>query len=309
MSEIASYYAHGKLLLSGEYFILNGAVGLAVPSFFGQRMTVQETPGWPGLKWQSYDNEGQLWFEATFSESDFRILKTTDPATAERLQEILTAIFELRSGDHFLHEPRLIQTSLEFPRDWGLGSSSTLIALLAQWAGVDPYVLLERTFGGSGYDLACATSSRPLLYQRREGQGHVISVPFSPPFREKLHFVYLNRKQNSREGIRRFRAKVNPTTTEIDFVSDLSFCLLTATDLPTFQSLIDIHEDFIAWKLDLPKVKDETFPDFPGTVKSLGAWGGDFILAASEESPEIVRTYFKNKGMDTVLGFGQLVLA
>ena len=25
----------------------------------------------------------------------------------------------------------------------------------------------------------------------------------------------------------------------------------------------------------------EGFPDFPGEIKSLGAWGGDFILAAS----------------------------
>lgn len=309
MPEVLTYYAHGKLLLSGEYFILNGAAGLAVPSAYGQRLAVQETVNSPTVQWESYDSRGQVWFTGKFSSVDFKILEATDAATAERLQQIFTALFHLRANDPFVQRPRLFQTFLEFPRDWGLGSSSTLLAALAQWAAVDPYALLERTFGGSGYDLACAISEQPLLYQRRAGRGYAIGVPFAPSFRENLHFVYLNRKQNSREGIRRFREKVEPQAADNDYLSRLSFQLLTAVDLPSFQALLDQHENFISQKLGLRKVKDQYFADFPGSIKSLGAWGGDFVLAASAESAEVVRAYFAQRGMETVLSYQEMVLA
>ena len=58
-----------------------------------------------------------------------------------------------------------ITTKLTFPRAWGLGTSSTLISLIAQWAKCDPFELLFEAFGGSGYDIACATANSPISYQ------------------------------------------------------------------------------------------------------------------------------------------------
>ncbi len=58
-----------------------------------------------------------------------------------------------------------VHTTLSFPREWGLGSSSTLISNIAQWANVDPFALLSETFNGSGYDIACAQHNRPIIYQ------------------------------------------------------------------------------------------------------------------------------------------------
>lgn len=308
MSEVQQFYAHGKLLLSGEYFILNGAVGLALPSRYGQHLRVEETKQASTIRWQSFDDQGNCWFEVAFAPEDFQILSSTDVATADRLQQIFRALLDLSDCANFLQRPRIFKSRLEFPRDWGLGSSSTLLASLAQWAAVDSYQLLDQTFGGSGYDLACAISPQALLYQRRADGGHAIRVSFSPAFRQNLHFVHLNRKQNSREGIRRFRKKVQPSIGDRDYLSSLSFEFLTATDLATFQKVMEAHEDFIAGKLGLPKVKDQYFADFPGSVKSLGAWGGDFAMVASAEPAEVVRAYFIDKGMDTVLGFGEMVL-
>ncbi|HKK77697.1 MAG TPA: GYDIA family GHMP kinase [Saprospiraceae bacterium] len=308
MSEAYHYYAHGKLLLSAEYFILNGATGLAVPSAYGQHLRVQPSPDCRHIHWQSYDHREQCWFEGQFSTTDFGIVEATDEATAERLVQIFRALVHLSKNKAFISRPRLFQTQLEFPRDWGLGSSSTLLAALADWAEVDPYALLDQTFGGSGYDLACAGSERALLYQRRAGRGHAIHVPFAPPFREKLHFVHLNRKQNSREGIRRFREKVELDTADNDYLSRLSFQLLSAGELVTFQRLIDQHEAFIAEKLGLAKVKERYFADFPGSIKSLGAWGGDFVLVASGEPSARVRAYFGECGMETVLSYEEMVL-
>ena len=42
-------------------------------------------------------------------------------------------------------------------------TSSTLIANLAKWSNVDPYILLSETFGGSGYDIACASAKKALF--------------------------------------------------------------------------------------------------------------------------------------------------
>ncbi len=34
------FSAHGKLLLSGEYFVLDGALGLALPANYGQHLAL-----------------------------------------------------------------------------------------------------------------------------------------------------------------------------------------------------------------------------------------------------------------------------
>ena len=54
------------------------------------------------------------------------------------------------------------------------------------------------------------------------------------------------------------------------------------------------------------KIKDKLFNDFNGEIKSLGAWGGDFILASSNESE--TETYFKNKGFNFIVEFDKLIL-
>jgi hypothetical protein len=42
-------------------------------------------------------------------------------------------------------------------------------------------------------------------------------------------------------------------------------------------------------------VKEEQFPGFLGSIKSLGSWGGDFILASSPEKYENTVQYFKDR--------------
>jgi len=61
-------------------------------------------------------------------------------------------------------------------------------------------------------------------------------------------------------------------------------------------------------KLDLTPVKELLFPDFNGQIKSLGAWGGNFVLVASSDTSEQVRNYFLNKGLTTVFSFDELIL-
>jgi hypothetical protein len=55
----------------------------------------------------------------------------------------------------------------------------------------------------------------------------------------------------------------------------------------------------------LSTVKETLFHDFEGVVKSLGAWGGDFVLAISKENPT---DYFKAKGFEVVIPYSEMIL-
>ena len=53
--------------------------------------------------------------------------------------------------------------------------------------------------------------------------------------------------------------------------------------------------------------KDLHFKDYWGIIKSLGAWGGDFVLATSTESPEKTKAYFNERGFEIVLPYRELI--
>ena len=65
------------------------------------------------------------------------------------------------------------------------------------------------------------------------------------------------------------------------------------------------HETQMSQILELPQVHQELFPDFKGTIKSLGAWGGDFILVLSKDNPT---SYFSSKGYKTILSYADMIL-
>ena len=66
---IFDYYAHGKLLLAGEYFVLDGAKSLAVPCKLGQFFRVYSQPQSQEnlFSWKSINKDGEIWFEGHFS--------------------------------------------------------------------------------------------------------------------------------------------------------------------------------------------------------------------------------------------------
>lgn len=303
------YFSHGKLLLSGEYLVLDGAKALALPTTFGQSLKIEENNS-AFLKWRSATQKGELWFEQEFYVDDseviprFELETEEEKAIQERLIQIFTLIIQERSLSYLKGFD--FYTQLDFPRHWGLGTSSTLIQNLADWTGMDPYFLLENTFGGSGYDLACASAETPIFF-RRKPSIEAQAAPFDPPFADDLFFVYLNQKQNSRRAITAYRQQKNHRQNKaIEEVSKISEELARCQNLHNFENLIDRHERLLSGILNRPTVKQERFPDFEGSLKSLGAWGGDFILATGGQS---ARQYFTDKGFETVLGFRQMLKA
>ena len=83
------FRANGKLLLSGEYLVLDGAKALAFPTKLGQRMQIsakQDAP--PGIHWVSKLEDGSVWFEGRFGKKN-NILTATDDAVAQQLVKLL----------------------------------------------------------------------------------------------------------------------------------------------------------------------------------------------------------------------------
>jgi mevalonate kinase len=306
---IDTFYSHGKLLLTGEYFVLDGALALALPCKLGQSMTV-ETIGSsvPVLKWKSLDHENKTWFEAIFDLKNLDLLNHSDQQTADTLQQILKAARTQNSSFLKPAHSFQVETKLEFPRLWGLGSSSTLINNIAQWSQTDAFQLLSETMGGSGYDIACAGAEGSILYKKTNGKPIVEKCNFNPPFRDQLYFVYLGKKQNSREGIQYYREKINDQPQLIEQVSVFTKAVLSSKNLSDFENLLLDHENLISKTLDLPRIQDQYFSNFSGIIKSLGAWGGDFVLAVSKWGDVKTKKYFNEKRFDVFLNYNELIL-
>ena len=66
------------------------------------------------------------------------------------------------------------------------------------------YKLLNSSFGGSGYDVACGLADGPILYSKKQSNPKVESISLSPIFFEKLYFVYLNQKADSQKAVHDF---------------------------------------------------------------------------------------------------------
>jgi mevalonate kinase len=299
------FESRAKLLLSGEYLVLKGALALALPLRFGQKLTVTQHPGRPILKWKSQINNN-LWLYASILYENFTVAETNHPELAETLCRILSAARELHPEFMATAHEYLVTSEMDFDPDWGIGSSSSLIANIAAWAKCDPYSLNNMIFNGSGYDIACAGSVSPIVFKLANHQASYRDAGFHPSFYRQLWFIYLNRKQNSRESVgKTVLSHISSNTT--DTISALTLAMAKADDLRVFQAIMDQHEEIVGKTIHQIPVREQFFDDFRGTIKSLGAWGGDFILAASSGSEEYVRNYFIRKGFSTIFSYDDIV--
>ncbi len=320
------YYGHGKIMLTGEYASLLGAKVLALPTKLGQMMVVRTRPSnTPMLYWKGIDCEGKIWFSAQFELWHFNVVNSeatpdtnttmpvVDPDKIFYLQKLLLAARAI--NPHFLRDEEdvFVETRLEFPLDWGLGSSSSLIYNVAQWAYVSPFKLSANVSSGSHYDIACAQSLGPIMYQldmmNEEPTPTWHSVTFDPSFKENLYFMYRGNKKDTAAEILRFKSLEHSPDfikKSIEIINDIGQTMLETQSFDQFCHLMDNHEDTIAALIDQPPVKMRHYADFEGSIKSLGAWGGDFTLLASRLPYDTIKEYFSKESKCRVLTYDML---
>lgn len=298
------FYSNGKLLITGEYAVLDGAKAWAIPTKYGQSLTVLKTES-KKIKWTSLDDKDLVWFEAIYDFESLTEISSSNSEISKTLVEIFIEAQKL--NPRFLTDGLgyAIESKLTFPRDWGLGSSSTLLNNIAQWANINPYQLLENTFRGSGYDIACAQHNAPILYQLAKSNPRVEEVNFNPDFKDQLFFIYLNKKQNSRDAIKKYYSEIIDRKKLSKTISQITSRMITTTALDDFELLLTLHENVISDALKTPTIKTKLFSNYPRAIKSLGAWGGDFILVTGDKSS---MAYFKQKGYSTIIPYSEMIL-
>ncbi len=302
-----SYY-NAKLLLTAEYLVLNGAQALAFPLRFGQHLQVEEN-GQNFISWQAIAHDASTWFSGKYELKDFTIIESNNQETAKHPQRLLIAARKLNPGFCKKSIGYNVISTLNYPLPWGIGSSSTLIAAIAGWAGIDPFKLHFKVSSGSGYDIACAISKGPVLYSLEGNKPNFENVKFSPSFTDRIFFVYQGNKQDSDEGIKKYRLKNPlPDKNTVEAASLLTRTMLHSSTLTEFEQVMSRHENLISSLTGVPVLRETTFNDLPGEAKSLGAWGGDFCMITWRDDLSLLPAYLLNKGLGIWFNFNDIVL-
>ncbi len=295
-------FSPGKLMLTSEYVAVDGALVLAVPTKLGQELFFTENDDQQSsVHWQAY-HQNQLWLDTKIDYKNWIIKETNNQKASEFILKVLKTV-QTFSETKFKNDVSYhFKTNLQFPSDFGLGSSSTLMSNLGEWAEIDPFILNEESLGGSGYDVAVAKEKSAIMYSRFPERTYH-KIVFEPSFKDELIFIHLNQKQDTREGISHYKSK--PTSTElINQYSELTKMIVKSQNLEEFSELMTIHEQKLSDFLGIPSVKEIYFPNCPSFVKSLGAWGGDFVLTSKFGD---YKAYFKSCGFDKIFSWDDLI--
>lgn len=295
------FRSNGKFLITGEYLVMAGAKALALPLKLGQTMEIDETGQDGKLVWKAYDPNG-LWFEADYSLPEIEIVKTNDQTTAEELRRLILLIRSQKPEFLGSKTSFWINNHLEFDKSWGMGSSSTFLVNLSSWAGVNPFILHTGCCPGSGYDIASAKADQAILYEKHFDQTIIDQVRWNPKFKKNIAFVYLGRKQDTSLSIQNFK-DLDFTDADIKEISQISEEFWLINHKEDLMELMRDHEFHIGRIINKTPVQNKLFNDFNGAIKSMGAWGGDFVMAVGNDKFKKTKKYFNDKGYDTVLSW------
>lgn len=288
--------------------MLDGAESLALPTKFGQNLVISNSIE-NNLFWESIDNNDTVWFTCKLVLPSLQIMDASVNENqidiAKKLQFILKEAQKLNPNFLVNNTGIHIKTKLTFDRNWGLGTSSTLINNVADWANVNAFKLQFNTFGGSAYDIACAKNDTSIIYQLKNREPIIKVVNFNPKFKNQLYFVYLNKKKNSRVAIKNYQKLLSDKTEFIKNISLITNNILNTNSISEFEKLMQEHENIISKAINIKPIKQQLFKDYFGSIKSLGAWEGDFVLVTgNKDTPK----YFKEKGYKTILPYKEMIL-
>ena len=83
-----AFYGHGKLLITGEYLVLDGALALAIPTQKGQHLTVSESKK-SGIKWTGIKDSGEEWFSFQLNYEQFDTATDSDLGSGAKTQSAI----------------------------------------------------------------------------------------------------------------------------------------------------------------------------------------------------------------------------
>lgn len=299
------YSSPGKLLLTGEYAVLKGARALVVPIKLRQTLSVTEhNSGF--IYWSSFYN-GSVFFQTTLKVSDLSSINLLPSPRELFIIKLLTAARTLNptflTGNGYS-----ITTVLEANPEWGFGSSAQLTVNIARLANITPWDLHKSVSKGSGADVICSESETPILFKTDNNTYSATPIEFNPSFLNDLILIYTGHKQDSAKGVDSFLSKETINDSIISKIDALSIEAANAKEKKEFIEIMTSHERFLSDELKTPPASQKWFKGFNGALKSLGAWGGDYIMAVPYGDCEEALEWFRQKTDHPIFLLSELIL-
>lgn len=276
-------------MLCGEYAVTIGVEALAIPVVSGQWMHVWEfdSPGGGDrLIWEAKEKNGNTWLNESFS-LPLEVMDAADEKNSserDRDRKVLHSMISLVEASFWkVGKSYRIETQLEFERSSGLGSSSTMVANFARYAGLDAQKVQQNVFGGSGYDVAVAELGKGLVFWKNGEDSNWDAWKLSPELTSKWKIVFLGEKQNSRSALDDVKGKLIEIQKD-DFLmhqlQQVCAAVKLASQVPMLEAGLEMWQAILAMSLGLetPYQYFKFQPTKGGLCKWLGAWGGDMLL-------------------------------
>lgn len=301
-------------MLCGEYAVTIGVEALALPVSLGQWMYVWEfdSPGGGDrLIWEAKEKDGSTWLNESFAlPLETMEAETEKSSERDRSREVLHSMLSMvAEGFWKTGKSYRIETQLEFDRSSGLGSSSTMVANFARFAGLDAQKVQQKVLGGSGYDVAVAELGKGLAFWKNAEVANWDAWKLSADLTSKWKIVFLGKKQNSRNALADVKGKLMEIEKD-DFLmhqlQQVCAAVKMANQVPMLEAGLEMWQAILAMSLGLetPYQHFKFQPSKGGLCKWLGAWGGDMLLindVFEESEREALKKY-------KIVDWNQLVL-
>ena len=301
-------------MLCGEYAVTIGVEALALPVSLGQWMYVWvfDSPGGGDrLIWEAKEKDGSTWLNESFAlPLETMEAETEKSSERDRSREVLHSMLSMvAEGFWKTGKSYRIETQLEFDRSSGLGSSSTMVANFARFAGLDAQKVQQKVLGGSGYDVAVAELGKGLVFWKNAEVANWDAWKLSADLTSKWKIVFLGKKQNSRNALADVKGKLMEIEKD-DFLmhqlQQVCAAVKMANQVPMLEAGLEMWQAILAMSLGLetPYQHFKFQPSKGGLCKWLGAWGGDMLLindVFEESEREALKKY-------QIVDWNQLVL-
>ena len=237
------------------------------------------------LIWEAKEKDGNTWLNESFAlPLEAMEAETEKSSERDRSREVLHSMLSMvTEGFWKTGKSYRIETQLEFERSSGLGSSSTMVANFARFAGLDAQLVQQKVFGGSGYDVALAELGKGLVFWKNGEVANWDKWSLSSDLTSKWKIVFLGKKQNSRSALSDVKAKLTAMKND-DFLmrqlQQVCAAVKLADQVPMLEAGLEMWQAILAMSLELetPYQHFKFQPLKGGLCKWLGAWGGDMLL-------------------------------
>ena len=91
------FYSNGKILITGEYFVLNGALSLALPTVYGQYLEINDNDS-KIINWTSYNKNKEIWFKCELDKDSLKVKYSSSKEVSEIIKELISFIREKESN-------------------------------------------------------------------------------------------------------------------------------------------------------------------------------------------------------------------